>query len=164
VGRARTARWRPPAPGSGVSQDRHKSFINVPSGNDLVDTGVFEAIRSVKKNPSSAWPAAPIEVARTLYRNRRARNRHFDDSLFAEPRWDILLDLFIAEEEGRSISVSSACIGAAVPHATALRHLGMMQRNGLIERRAHPRDARCQQVRITASAATSMHELFADLA
>lgn len=99
-----------------------------------------------------------------MYRDRRARNRHFDDSLFAEPRWDILLDLFVAGEEGRAISISSACIGAAVPHATALRHMGVMQSKGLIERRADPRDARCQHVSITDNARTSMYDLFADLA
>lgn len=121
-----------------------------------------EALES-EQDTGSTWSAEPIEVARVMYRNRRARNRHFDDSLFAEPRWDILLDLFVAGEEGRAISVSSACIGAAVPHATALRHLGTLQQKGLVIRSADPRDARCQHVRITDSAAASMCDLFADL-
>ena len=158
-----------------MSLNDHKSFSDalrwqgarpicdtLPS-NDLVDRDVRAAIKSVKGNACATWSAEPIEVARVMYRNRRARNRHFDDSLFAEPRWDILLDLFIAGEEGRTISISSACIGAAVPHATALRHLGVMQRKGLVERRPDPRDARCQHVRITDNAAASMCDLFADL-
>jgi hypothetical protein len=133
-------------------------------GDDPVDRDVRAAIESVKGDACATWTAEPIEVARVMYRNRRARHRHFDDSLFAEPRWDILLDLFVAGEEGRTISVSSACIGAAVPHATALRHLGAMERKGLVERRPDPRDARCQHVRISESAAVSMCNLFADLA
>jgi hypothetical protein len=114
-------------------------------------------------SPVASHLASHLERARAIYRSRRARNRHFDPSLFAEPSWDILLDLFIADETGKSVGVSSACIGAAAPHATALRHLGLMQRKGLVERRAHPRDARCQQVSITTSAATSMRDLFASL-
>jgi DNA-binding MarR family transcriptional regulator len=133
------------------------------SGDSLVDHEVETAIKSVKTNACQNGAIDPIDFARAMYRNRRARNRHFDDSLFAEPRWDILLDLFIAAEEGRTISVSSACIGAAVPHATALRHLGAMQHKGLVARQADPRDARCQQVRITDEAAASMYDLFADL-
>jgi hypothetical protein len=145
-----------------VNRRSHRPFRDtLPS--DRIDHNIAQAVKGIKGDHGFGWPAKPIDVARVLYSNRRARNRHFDNSLFAEPRWDILLDLFIAGEEGRSISVSSACIGAAVPNATALRHLAAMQRKGLVERRAHPRDARCQQVRISDTAAASMCDLFADL-
>jgi hypothetical protein len=147
-----------------VSRFRHGSFPGALSGDALVDREIYDTVIGVRKNAVAGPLGKPIDVARALYRNRRERNRHFDDSLFAEPGWDILLDLFIANEEDKSVSVSSACIGAAVPAATALRHLGMMQQKGLVERRAHPRDARCREVRITADAAASMRDLFASMA
>jgi hypothetical protein len=130
-------------------------LANAPPG----DQRVIKSLWEVKKHSIRS----PVERARAMYRNRRARILHFDASLFAEPCWDILLDLFIANGEEKSISVSSACIGAAAPHATALRHLGLMQRKGLVERSAHPNDRRCQQVNITRAAAASMHDLFASL-
>lgn len=135
------------------------SFADVQPGDALIDQRVIDAVWNVK----GQMIPSPVERARIIYRNRRLRNRHFDDDLFAEPSWDILLDLFIADEAGESISVSSACIGSAAPHATALRHLGLMQRKGLVERSAHPHDRRCQQVNITATAAASMHDLLGSL-
>jgi hypothetical protein len=42
------------------------------------------------------------------------------EDLFADPGWDILLDLYAARQEGKQVSVSSLCIAAAVPPTTAL--------------------------------------------
>jgi hypothetical protein len=81
-------------------------------------------------------------TARTLYRERRLRARHFAGDLFAEPMWDMLLDLYIADCERRRITVKSVCIGADVPATTALRHLSWLHEQGLVERLSHPRDAR----------------------
>jgi hypothetical protein len=160
VGQSGAARWRPVAAGGGVSHHRSIFTTDALPGDALIDQRVIDAIWSTKARTAAT---SPIERARAMYRNRRARNRHFDDSLFAEPSWDILLDLFIADEAGKSVSVSSACIGAAASHGTALRHLGSLQRKGLVERRAHSHDRRCQQVNITEAAAASMHDLFASL-
>jgi len=60
----------------------------------------------------------------------------------ADPAWDILLDLYAAEEEGLHISVSSACVAAAVPSTTALRWLRILCERGLITRRADSFDGR----------------------
>lgn len=90
-----------------------------------------------------------LALARRLYRERRVRVRHFAHGLFAEPVWDILLDLFIAECEGKTITISSACIAADVPATTALRHLGWLIAEGLLTRAPHPVDARSSVVRLT---------------
>ena len=45
----------------------------------------------------------------------------FGEGLFADPAWDIMLDLFAARIEGKDITVSSAGIAACVPPTTALR-------------------------------------------
>ena len=95
-------------------------------------------------------------MARTLYRERRLRSRYFSGSLFAEPTWDMLLDLFIADCERRRVSVKSVCIGANVPTTTALRHLRWLEEQGLVERLNNPRDARSIHVRLTANAIDAM--------
>jgi hypothetical protein len=91
--------------------------------------------------PSQAEKADPlrnttdvVEIAESLYRNRRDRARFFDDSLFGEPSWDILLDLFISSERGVQISISSACQAAAVPTSTALRCIKLLIEKGLVNR------------------------------
>ena len=84
-----------------------------------------------------------LENAIKSYKKRRTRDKFFGTSnLFADPAWDILIDLFIAGEKGRAISVSSACIAAAVPSTTALRWVGILEQNGLISRRHDPNDKR----------------------
>ncbi|NND49953.1 MAG: MarR family transcriptional regulator, partial [Rhizobiales bacterium] len=83
------------------------------------------------------------QLARQTYRNRRLRAEIFPHGeFFGEPAWDILLDLFIAAKERRRVSVTSACIGAAVPATTALRWVSILEEQSLLQREADPRDAR----------------------
>lgn len=63
-------------------------------------------------------------------------------SRFADPAWDILLDLFAAQAEGRSVSVSSACIASGVASSTAVRWVTELERQDLVWRRPDPRDGR----------------------
>ncbi len=83
------------------------------------------------------------DLARRFYRSRRMRSRIFgDEQLFGEPAWDLLLDLFVAQAEGKHLSVTAACIGAAVPTSTALRWLLILEERGLVRRENDPADAR----------------------
>lgn len=75
-------------------------------------------------------------VARAMYNERRVRDHVADLALFGEPAWDILLDLFASEAEGKAVSISSACLAAAVPMTTALRWVTRLEEEGLIERSA----------------------------
>lgn len=84
---------------------------------------------------------APAEI-RAVIRARRLRAQFFADELFADPAWDMLLDLFAAGLERRQVSVSSLCIAAAVPPTTALRWIGTLHDAGLFERQADPSDRR----------------------
>jgi hypothetical protein len=104
-----------------------------------------------------------LEIATRLYRQRRLRAQHFAGSLFAEPMWDMLLDLFIADCERRRISVKSVCIGANVPATTALRNLRWLHEQGLVERLNHPRDDRSTHVRLTAEAITAMERYLTEI-
>lgn len=88
-------------------------------------------------------------LARRLYSARRQRDRILGLKLFSEPAWDILLDLFIQGEEGRQVSVSSLCIAACAPTSTALRWIGIVEQEGLLERFADSRDARRTFIRLT---------------
>jgi hypothetical protein len=102
-----------------------------------------------------------LELARRAYADRRRRTKYFDDALFGEPAWDILLDLFIAAKEGRRISVTSACIGAAVPSTTALRWIIVLENEELISRESDPRDARRAFLHLTAKAYTKLIDYLA---
>ena len=83
-----------------------------------------------------------LTVAREIYGDRRRRTRFFDEDLFGEPSWDILLDLYLASCEGRLVPTTSACIGSGVPPTTALRWLRILEAKGLVERRNDNLDGR----------------------
>lgn len=87
---------------------------------------------------------ATIDAAfvRGLIRSRRLRDKFFPADMFADPAWDILLDLTAAFLESRSTSVSSLCLAANVPPTTALRWIKSMSDAGLLHRRADELDGR----------------------
>ena len=84
------------------------------------------------------------------------RNRYFDPGLFADPAWDMLLDLMAARLEGEHVSVSSLSIAASVPSTTALRWIRTMTDLGLFDRRADPSDGRRVYIQLTDAAASAM--------
>ena len=81
-------------------------------------------------------------VLRRIIKARQARMRHFDADLFADPAWDILLDLAAARAERQQVSVTSLCIAAGVPATTALRWIGQMVDADLLVRVSDPHDRR----------------------
>lgn len=113
--------------------------------------------------PDSGAPV-PVATVRAVIRARRLRERFFDASLFGDPAWDMLLDLFAAELDHARVSVSSLCIAAAVPATTALRWIGSMSEAGLFERRADPFDRRRAFIALSANASIAMRRYFAALA
>jgi len=103
---------------------------------------------------------APVAITaatvRGAIRARRLRDQYFATGLFADPAWDMLLDLFAARLEGMTVSVSSLCIAAAVPPTTALRWITAMTDAGLLMRREDPSDRRRAFIILTARAVTGM--------
>jgi hypothetical protein len=73
-------------------------------------------------------------IAADIYDQRRKRDHFLSSDLFAEPAWDLLLDLFVARVAASRISITSACIAASVPDTTAFRWVGILIERGLIER------------------------------
>lgn len=96
-----------------------------------------------------------------IIRARAAREQFFPAELFADPAWDMLLDLYSAEIDQRRIAVGSLCIGARVPATTALRWIDVLLRHGLIEKRTDPLDRRRVFVSLTRQASAAMGAYFA---
>lgn len=91
--------------------------------------------------PDAAGPA-DLEFVRAMLRARRLRDEHFPAGLFADPAWDILLDLMSARLERKQVTVSSLCVAAAVPPTTALRWIGVLADRGLLVRTIDGADRR----------------------
>ena len=112
---------------------------------------------------SAAAPAIDADTIRAVIRARRLRSRFFSQELFADPAWDMLLDLLQAEIAQLRVPVSSLCIAAAVPATTALRWIKTMTEQGLFVRRADPHDGRRVFVELAPVASEAMRRYFAEV-
>jgi len=108
-------------------------------------------------------PDVSLDTVRQVIRARRLRGRFFDEELFADPAWDMLLDLLQAEISQHRVPVSSLCIAAAVPPTTALRWIKTMTDVGLFQRRADPHDGRRIFVELSRGASEAMRHYFGEV-
>jgi DNA-binding transcriptional ArsR family regulator len=101
---------------------------------------------------------AKIDAAfvRSMIRARRLRDSYFKGDLFADPAWDILLDLMAARLEKHRVAVSSLCIAAAVPPTTALRWIKTLTDKGVLIRVADPADGRRVYIELSDEAAKAL--------
>ena len=112
----------------------------------------------------SARPALPDpRLVRRIIRQRQLRGRFFDGDLFADPAWDMLLDLAAARAEHTRVSVTSLCIASGVPPTTALRWIGQMTEAGLLERVEDETDRRRAFITLTEKATDAISRYFAEL-
>ena len=102
--------------------------------------------------------AEPIHAGeiRAAIRARRLRDHFFSADFFADPAWDMLLDLMAARLEQQRVAVSSLCIAAAVPPTTALRWIKTLTDHGLFVRAADPQDGRRVYIGLSDPAAAAM--------
>ena len=115
------------------------------------------------QGPSAEVPDISADTVRSVIRARRLRSRFFPEELFADPAWDMLLDLLQAEIAQLRVPVSSLCIAAAVPATTALRWLKTMTQEGLFVRRADPHDGRRIFVELAPRTSQSLRRYFAEV-
>jgi DNA-binding MarR family transcriptional regulator len=128
-----------------------------------LSTGPEAAQAAKPEMPIGEAPTVSLETVRQVIRARRLRARYFDEEIFADPAWDMLLDLLQAEIAQHRVPVSSLCIAAAVPATTALRWIKTMTDAGLFRRRADPHDGRRVFVELAPQASEAMRRYFKDV-
>lgn len=116
-----------------------------------------------ERPPSARGTRVPADVsarslaaARRMVRERLRRSHHFDSSLFADPAWDMMLDLFIAEGEGRETPVMNLCLSSQVPETTTLRWVKTLEQAGIVIRQRDEHDQRRVLVRLSPDAARAL--------
>jgi DNA-binding MarR family transcriptional regulator len=113
--------------------------------------------------PAGDVPPVSADTVRSAIRARRLRARYFSEELFADPAWDMLLDLLQAEIAQLRVPVSSLCIAAAVPATTALRWLKTMVSQGIFVRRADPHDGRRVFVELAPETSHALRRYFGEV-
>ncbi|KAB2848989.1 MAG: winged helix DNA-binding protein, partial [Sphingopyxis terrae] len=80
---------------------------------------------------------------------RRMRRHHFGSAQMSGPTWDMMLDLMLANANGRILSASDLATGAGVPLSSGLRMIASLEVMGLVKRSIDERDRRRTIVRLT---------------
>ena len=138
---------------------------NVAEHASLIRERLGSALRLVdelagRSQPSRQGRPVTEQSVRELLRLRRDRDRFFKSQLFADPAWDMLLELYACELGQQRISISSLCVGAAVPATTALRWISTLEQEKLIERRPDPTDGRRFFIQLTREGRDAMDGFF----
>lgn len=127
------------------------------------DNSVRSFLQSFAETTSERMDERYAATAAEIYRLRRRRERKFTPGLLSDPCWDILLDLFANTVRCNPVSVTSACLASNVPTSTAMRWLGILERDGMLERHPDPLDRRVVLVRLTLKGLERMRSIFAEL-
>jgi hypothetical protein len=126
-----------------------------------------ELLRCTRPDPTAPnCPFGESALVKSIILGRRLRGKFFDAALFADPAWDILLDLYLATLEQRRVSVSSLCIAASVPSTTGLRYIGTLVQRGMVVRTQNHLDHRVVYVELADATLEAMRRYvgrFSDL-
>lgn len=82
------------------------------------------------------------EIASNILRMRRHRDKLLGRELFAEPVWDMLLELYVGDARGRPLSTGDLIIAGAVPATTARRCMKQLKNLGIFNHLKDPLDRR----------------------
>ena len=105
--------------------------------------------KQMRKTTPTGFAFSRVGVAKWLYWSRRVRPDVGIGDLYGEAVWDMLLDLYIQEQSGKEVSVSSLCIAAHVPSTTALRYVAIMEERGWFVREEDDVDKRRTFLRLS---------------
>ncbi|WP_040464606.1 hypothetical protein [Erythrobacter sp. NAP1] len=128
-----------------------------------ITQGTFAASQPPSLPNSQRASMPDPQLVRRMISARQARSKFFDGELFADPAWDMLLDLTAAKAEKQQVSVTSLCIAAEVPATTALRWIKQLVDTGVFLRVADPSDRRRAFIALSDQSSDAMARYFAEV-
>lgn len=107
-----------------------------------------------------------VGLCQAVYRLRRARPKYMAavGDLFADPIWDMMLDLYVASQRGQLTTVTNACVAADVPQTTGLRYIEKLTSRGLAVRYSHLKDKRMLGLELTPEGKAAMEDMLREMA
>jgi len=123
----------------------------IPARAERIERQTRKLIEDAEK-AAAMHDADLTEFARQLLAGRRQRDRYFDPMLFSNPAWDILLNLYVADAEGKPMSLLDSCTAAIVPQGVALRWLGYLRQEEMVMEVPDPARPRHMLVRLSGQA------------
>lgn len=122
-------------------------------------TQLFQITDYVQKNG-----AQRVRAVRAAMAARELRGHYIDPDFFADPAWDLLLELYLAHLEQRRLSVSALFKAGGQPATTNLRWLAKLEQDALAERVNDKLDARRIWVSLSPKGVDAMRGYFDEAA
>jgi DNA repair protein RadC len=122
-----------------VSRSQVRGLMNDrPAGQRAGESGT-----TILRDPVHIDEKRSLANARRTVRRRCLRRQLIGaDELFGEPAWDMLIDLFISDSLGQSLSTSSLCVTSDASMSSAIRLAHRLCKAGLVVREPDPDDGR----------------------
>lgn len=106
-------------------------------------------LRSPDSDPRWGDGDAAVANARATARRMLLRRQLIGaEELFGDPAWEMLIDLFIHEAEGKPLSISSLCVTSSIPMSSALRLVQKLCDAGILLRMPDLMDGRRSFIRL----------------
>jgi DNA-binding MarR family transcriptional regulator len=118
--------------------------------------GIGFGPRSVAAAEEMADRKAFIPLATLLLRLSFLRTTLIQSGQLTDAGWNMLLDLYVNEEQGRSTCVSSLGIASGAPQTTSLRQIQTMERLGLVRVETDRSDRRRRCVQLSTSTKSTL--------
>lgn len=130
-------------------RDAARLFRLISEGTPWASLVPFED-GGARRSPAEPTPGDElVSRARALLHVRRLRAEHFNRVMFAEPAWDILLLLYLADSlEGRQ-TIGHIAELVDTPLTTVLRWIAYLEKEHLVARKNHPTDRRIVFIELT---------------
>jgi DNA-binding MarR family transcriptional regulator len=126
-----------------------------------VQTKALSTTQAGGATRSGSAEGAAAGMAHALLQLQRLRAELLGMAKVGDADWNMLLDLYLNDQRGRRVYISSLCMASGVPQSSALRHINMLETQGLVSIQADDCDKRRRWVTLTAGARARLDEYLA---
>lgn len=142
--------------------DTELKALNIPEDER---TAILADVRAKAVRQKTARQSHELNVAfaRSIHRTRLIGNQLMGGRVMCDPKFEMLLEMFVAQHEERRVSISDLCFSAATPQSTGLRHFERLEADGFVTRRPDLRDGRRSWVEPTARATNGVAAYMTEL-
>lgn len=116
----------------------------------------------VEHKQQSLIAGEAAQVVLRIIEGRETRGSFFDSDLFADAAWDILLDLFLAQLEGRNAEIAELRFSSSIPASTARRWVDKLEKDGWLKQKADPSEPDRRWVALSGQGTRKMQAWFND--
>ena len=132
----------------------HPSSLDTPDNASSTSSILGQRSRSPAQRKVLQADAARVQISRDL------RRKHFEAHIFSEPAWDMLLALYVIDNDRRRLRTTQLSEITNLSLSTALRWMDYLEEQDLIRRRPSPVDRRVVEIELSDKGRAAMDNYF----